>query len=267
MTSPSYDPFRRSRLFFAVSAAAVLFFLLFPKAQGQAWPASRTPVLVELFTSEGCSDCPPADALLARLDTEQFVPGAQAIVLSEHVTYWNHQGWMDPFSLVDVDQRQDAYVRQFSLPSPATPEFVVDGAAQVAGNNPGNLMQDIDRAAVAPKPALDIADAHRAADGAVDFSVKVPPGPKATLLAAVAENATHSEVSRGENKGRTLHHVAVVRIIKDFGSNAGDGRALRLSSSDLLHAEKDNEPLRLVVFLISKKDGHVVAVAQQMLNQ
>ncbi len=237
------------------------------RGQSQATPEQRTPVLVELFTSEGCSDCPPADAFLEQLDTQQPIPGAQTIVLSEHVTYWNHQGWMDPFSLVDIDDRQEEYVRQFSLPSPATPEFVVDGAAQVAGFNPNQLVQEITSAAAVPKLSVQIGDAQRAADGSINFAVKADPGPKATLVAAVAENATQSAVSGGENKGRTLHNVAVVRVLKEFGSNAADGRSLRLSSSDLLHAEKDGEPLRLVVFLVSHKDNHVLAIAQQMLNQ
>ena len=265
MASPSHNKFGRTSL----AAAAVLLFPLGARPQPvppQAAPAQRTPVLVELFTSEGCSDCPPADDFLGRLDTEQPVSAAQIIVLSEHVTYWNHLGWMDPFSLIDIDQRQEDYARQFALPSPATPEFVVDGAAQVEGLNPETLMQKIDRAAAAPKAAVEIDGAHRAADGSVDFAVKASTGPKTNLVAAVAENATHSEVSHGENKGRTLHHVAVVRVLKDFGSNAADGRPLRLSSSDLLRAEKDGEPLRLVIFFVSRKDGHVVAAAQQILN-
>lgn len=269
MASPSFNPTRLALHGSAIVSAAALMFLATVHAQSRpdaAATAQRTPVLIELFTSEGCSDCPPADDLLGQLDTKQPVSGVQLIVLSEHVTYWNHLGWADPFSLVDMDVRQDAYVRRFSLQAPATPEFVVDGSAQVAGNNPTTLLQEIDHAALVPKPALQIDDAHRASDGSINFSVKAPPDPKLNLVAAVAESATHSEVSHGENKGRTLHHVAVVRVIKNFGSNAADGRSLRLSGSDLLHAEKDGEPLRLVVFFVSKKDGQVVAAAQHILN-
>ncbi len=261
ITSPHFKCIVRLPLLF--SALVIL-----PVASPQSQPAapSRQPVLVELFTSEGCSDCPPADAFLAQLDSQQFVPGAEAIVLSEHVTYWNHQGWTDRFSLEDVDLRQQEYVRQFSLPSPGTPEFVVDGAEQVGGFNPKQIVQQIADAATKPKLSVEIGDAHRADDGSINFAVKAAPGAKANVVAAVAENTTQSAVSGGENKGQTLRNVAVVRAIKDFGSNAADGRPLRLSSSDLLHAEKDGEPLRLVVFLVSHKDHRVVGVAEKTLN-
>jgi hypothetical protein len=266
MTSPAPDPFRTARL--AVALVATGFLLCLP-AWGQASagpaaaPAQPHPVLVELFTSEGCSDCPPADAVLAQLDTKGF-PGAQVIVLSEHVTYWNHLGWTDPYSFDEIDLRQQNYVRQFGLDSPATPQFVVDGAMQLAGSNPPVLAGFITRAAATPKIPIEIGNAHRVANGSVEFTVRTATAPKATLFAVIAENATHSEVSHGENAGRTLHHVAVVRVIKEFGSSATDGRVLQLSGGNVIRAEKNGEPLRLVVFLVSH--SRVVGAAEQILN-
>jgi hypothetical protein len=229
--------------------------------------ATQRPVLVELFTSEGCSDCPPADAALEQLDAKQSIPGVHAIVLSEHVTYWDHQGWSDPYSLDAMDQHQQQYVNHFSLPSPATPEFVVDGAAEVAGNNPPKLEEEIRQAAARPKIELQIGDAHIAADGAVDFSVKAAPGRKGTLVAAVAEDGTQTKVARGENAGRTLHYVAVVRAFKEFGSNALDGRPLHWSGSELERAEKDGAPMRLVVYVYNFSNGQVLGVAEQTLSR
>ncbi len=232
---------------------------------GQAVPpAARTPVLVELFTSEGCSDCPPADELLARLDQEQFVPGAEVIVLSEHVTYWNHDGWHDPFSMQEMDERQRDYVYRFGLQDSYTPQAVVDGAQQLVGNAPNAMVQAIERAAGVPKQSLTIESAHWD-NGGGDFSVHASANSSARLEAAVAEDATQSEVKSGENAGRTLHHVAVVRALKDFGSKGLNGQPLHLAAPDPMHGADAKMRVRLVVFVADRKTGHVLAVAEQTL--
>lgn len=229
-------------------------------------PAGRQPVLVELFTSEGCSDCPPADALLAQLDSTQPIAGAEAIVLSEHVTYWNHEGGRDPFSFDTIDLRQQTFQRQFALNDVYTPQIVVDGTEQFVGNDGRRLAQAIAHAAATPKIELEIENARLEPDGSVDFSVHVAAGVKGSVVAVLAANATTSEVARGENAGRTLHHVAVVRAIKEFGGKAVDGRPLRLSGAQLAGAGDSATPLRLVVFMVNGSSGHVTAVAEEILK-
>jgi hypothetical protein len=221
----------------------------------------RVPVLVELFTSEGCSDCPPADRLLEELDTKQPIPGAQAIVLSEHVTYWNHLGWQDPFSLDAIDLRQKEYGDRFNLDSIYTPQAVIDGATQLVGNNAAGLVNAVEHAAATPKKSLSVTETHLE-NGAVTFTVH-DADPASRLVAVLAADATGRQVTRGENAGRTLHHVAVVRAIKDFGSNA-DSRTLRLSAGSLVKDQASGPP-RLVVFLVDRKSGHVTAVSEQTL--
>lgn len=246
-------------------ACLCVFLLRKPPAAAVAAAAVSTgppqPVLVELFTSEGCSSCPPADALLARLDATQFVPGAHAIVLSEHVTYWNHLGWSDPFSMDAVTDRQQQYATRFHLQSVYTPQAVVDGATEVEGSDSDALARAIAKAAEKPKPEISI-DSVTWQEDTLHFSVHAAMPEHTLLMAALAEDATLSSVTRGENAGRTLHHVAVVRVLKQMDGSLADGRPLSLRfAGDKTNGEQ-GKTLRLVVFLADHRSGRVEAIAE-----
>lgn len=230
-------------------------------AQAQSSDKARVPVLVELFTSEGCSDCPPADALLAELDAKQPVPGAEAIVLSEHVTYWNHLGWRDPFSLDVATQRQEDYVRRFGLDSAYTPQAVVDGASQFVGSDGRAMLAAVSKAAAKPKMSLAIEDA-RWDHEVVRFGVRTENVKGERLVAVLAANTMHSEVARGENAGRTLHHTAVVRVVKEMDGEVADGRPLSIGVS----GESQQGEMRLVVFATEGRTGRVVGAAEERLR-
>ncbi len=165
-----------------------------------------------------------------------------------------------------MDERQKQYEEQFGLSSSYTPQMVVDGAVQFVGNNSAKLSDAVSRAAATPKAKIAVEDAHWA-DGALSFSVRGDNNSGATLIAVLAQNATRSEIAHGENAGRTLHHVAVVRVIKEFSSKATDGRPLRLSGGISSGTGKTEGPLRLVVFLADRKTGQVLAVEEQTLSQ
>src|SRR4051812_14249507 len=117
---------------------------------------SRVPVVVELFTSEGCSDCPPADALLRKLEEKQPVPNAEIIVLSEHVDYWDHIGWRDRFSSKTFTERQQKYGDRFKLDSVYTPQMVVDGRTELNGADERRALQAITDAAKAGKTEVTV---------------------------------------------------------------------------------------------------------------
>jgi hypothetical protein len=261
---------------FALATAAVVATVLLPPISPAIAAAeenqARRPVLVELFTSEGCSSCPPADALLAQLDAQQFVPGVLAIVLSEHVTYWNHEGWEDPFSFDAITDRQNQYGRHFGLESVYTPQAVVDGAAQVTGSDGHALSLAIAKAA--ELPALDLAIEDAGISGAaVHFKVRLGNGSSAqnsatnvsnvAVTAALADDSAESSVKRGENSGRTLRHVAVVRAMGDMGKGALSGRDLALK----LPSAGQSGALRLVVFATDRHSGRVLGVTERTLTR
>ena len=191
--------------------ACVLLTLVSP---ADAQPA---PVLAELFTSEGCDSCPPADALLRKLDSAQPVGGAQIIVLSEHVDYWNHLGWRDPYSAPQFSRRQADYARMLEAES-YTPQLVIDGREQMNGSDAKAIGAAIGRAAARPKLPVRIVEARReGAEVVVQLSIDPHPS-RANVWVAVADETARSSVNRGENAGRTLDHVAVVRTLSKAGS-------------------------------------------------
>src|SRR5262245_53097741 len=144
-------------------------------AQERAKTDDRVPVIVELFTSEGCSSCPPADDALIRLASTQPVPGVEIVAMSEHVDYWNSLGWTDPFSSAQFSQRQDEYGRAFGLDGSYTPQMVVDGREQFVGNDVRNAVQAISRAAAAAKRPFQLAATKVNAD-TFRLQVMIEPG-------------------------------------------------------------------------------------------
>jgi hypothetical protein len=175
------------------------------------------PVLVELFTSEGCSSCPPADALLIRLDTEPPVPGAQVIVLSEHVDYWDRLGWRDPFSSRTFTERQEAYRQALGEPASYTPQMVVDGRAAFVGSLESEARSTIAQAAASPKAGMHMHQTGVMASDAVALQIRITNLPRlahserAELWLAVTETGLVTNVLRGENARRRLRHAAVAR--------------------------------------------------------
>src|SRR4051812_7037792 len=179
--------------------------------------APRAPIVVELFTSEGCSSCPPADVLLQKLADDEA--GAPVIALGEHVDYWDHQGWKDRFSSAALTARQQVYAARFNVDSIYTPQMVVDGRAELVGSDAAAARRAIDRAAAQPHGLVRISlDADgsgtRSSRLAVTIAVAELPAVSrggADLVVAITEDQLWSDVKRGENRGRVLKHAAVVR--------------------------------------------------------
>ncbi|HET7437043.1 MAG TPA: DUF1223 domain-containing protein [Thermoanaerobaculia bacterium] len=162
-----------------------------------------TPVVVELFTSQGCSSCPPADALLQQLARDPHV-----IALAFHVDYWDHLGWRDPFSSRDWSVRQGDYVRAMKLSSAYTPQIVVNGSREMVGSN----AMAVNRAIAEESRRAETARVSLKREGeAVRVQSTAPR--EADLFVVLFENAPETKVARGENGGRTLVNANVVRKV------------------------------------------------------
>jgi hypothetical protein len=255
-----------SLLFIVVGVGVMLFA---GTSAGSRNNSAPTPVLVELFTSEGCSSCPPADRLLQDLD-KQPVAGAQLIVLSEHVDYWNHIGWKDPYSSSFFSDRQSAYSNQFGLSSVYTPQMVVDGATEFVGSDSRRANQAFGEARLSQKLPVRISDIS-VADGQIRARVQADSLPdslsqgKAEVVAVVALNHAESQVSAGENSGRRLTHVAVVQSLTKIGT-VEKGKDFSQDVHLKLPSGSNASNLRLIAF-IQEGPGRVLGATLEQVQE
>jgi hypothetical protein len=229
-----------------------------------------SPILVELFTSEGCSSCPPADVLLQRMDEAQPVSGARLIVLSEHVDYWDHLGWKDPYSSHQFTERQSAYVNALREPTAYTPQMIVDGTSELSNSDPRQAEQVFQKALNSPKVLVQIDSlsiqgtspgilhAHISTDGDDKHS--------AEIYVAVALDHAESQVLRGENGGHRLTHVAVVQSLTKIGKLTRDKKF----DQDVpvpVRPGTDPSNLRVIAFVQEHGPGQILGAAMRKLGK
>jgi hypothetical protein len=234
-------------------------------------PADRKPVLVELFTSEGCSSCPPADVVLQKLLAQQPVPGVEIIALEEHVDYWDHDGWIDPYSAPAWTERQQAY-SSLRKTDPYTPELVIDGQSQVTGSKVPDVLREIASASRAAKAEIAITPESPTAQGSRRFKIAVTKlegnsHDTAEVWLAVTEDGLHSDVSRGENHGLLLNHVATLRSLRKIGvADPGKAEPLSADADVKLNSHWNAGNLHVTVFLQRKKSLEIIGVATTKLE-
>jgi hypothetical protein len=238
-----------------------LLLLVAPLAAADAVQSARTPVLLELFTSEGCSSCPPADALLMKLNDSQPLAGVTVIALEEHVDYWDRQGWRDPFSSAAFTARQQRYAEWLHIQSPYTPEMVVDGQREFVGSDSRTALNELAKSARAAKTPVHLAWREKSA-GQVTLAVQVDAAKwSGDVLLAITETKLTSDVARGENAGRNLKHTAVVRRLTPIGKLKA-GETFSTETTVKLASDWKAENVSAVVFVQEQAKGSVVAVGE-----
>ena len=263
---------RRSAV--AVSAALVglcAAFALPAEAQAPAATAAAKPVVVELFTAEGCSDCPPAEAIAMKME-QQPLAGVDLIVLEEHVDYWNKYGWFDVFSSPDWTARQEQYGK-LGNGNPYTPEMVIDGEAGFAGTDMKKAQAAVDTAMASPETSVTIADAKVDPKGEGDFKVSVgpvqggTPGDDAEVWLAVTEDGLHSAPNAGENSGHTLYHAAVLRYLHKIGeANAKGDTSFTGDARVKLNAKWNRANVNIVSFVQEKRSRKILGATATKLT-
>lgn len=229
-----------------------------PEAAASA--TDEPPVVVELFTSEGCSSCPPADAFLKELSAMHGV-----IVLSEHVDYWNRQGWTDPFSSASFTERQQQYAQRLAS-EVYTPQMVVDGRRQFIGSDRDAAVAALRDATHAPKTAMTVSARLDGSRVAVHVDVTATDAtPDSDVVVALTEDALSTAVTGGENKGRRIDHTGVTRELSTAGRTKRGAVSTGFDSTITLKSGWIADHMRVVAFLQSRKDGAIVGAASAPL--
>lgn len=214
-----------------------------------ATAAAKPPVLVELYTAQGCGTCDEANALVSKLAER---PGVLPLTFS--VDYWDYLGWQDTFAKPEFAERQRAYVTRLKLREPYTPQVVVDGRAEAAGLKPAEVERLVRQATGAPRnpPDMRFIGPRRVDVG----SGRVPPGGAEVWLIRYDPRELEVPVKAGDNRGETVVQKNVVREIRRLGTWRGRPQAYRIG-------EPADEALKTVVVVQAAKGGRVIGVAQK----
>jgi len=255
---------------FAVSLSLSLF-SSHPQltAASPAGPKSDKPspvAIVELFTSEGCSSCPPADALLRQIHLKQAPSGQLIVGISEHVTYWNRLGWKDPYSSPLFTDRQSTYASRLSPEGPYTPQMVLNGRDQFVGSDGGALERALRDDIKRTHFDLRILTSTLSADGVeVKFSFAGHTSKPLDVVAVLTDDADRSNVLRGENSGRLLQHVSVARFLTKVATVAGDTeKSIHLSLPEGFQVTAGSGH-HLVLFVQEAHQGAILGAAAASL--
>lgn len=221
-------------------------------------------VLVELFTSEGCVSCPPADRVLAQLEKNQPNPDAEIVTLAMHVDYWNNIAWKDRFSSAMFSQRQMIYGQKFKINSVYTPQMIVDGTKQFVGSNLNEANKFISESAKIPKANVELSQS----DNNLKISISdVPKHTDATVFLAIAEDNLSTKVGGGENGGRTLEHSSVVRDLKPLGRILETDNKFETATVLQLQPDWKRENLKVVIFIQENQSRKIIGVGRINLDK
>jgi hypothetical protein len=208
-------------LSFALLSIGPVACLAAPSGAGPEKPTSTA--IVELFTSEGCSSCPPADDLLREINLKQTSAGQLIVGISEHVTYWNDLGWKDPFSSPVFTERQSIYASRLSPEGSYTPQMVLNGHEQFVGSDVGALESALRNDARRDHLGMEILSSAPSSAGLeVKFSLTGNVRHPLDIVAVLTDDVDRSNVQRGENSGRVLQHVSVARLLTRVATVKGD---------------------------------------------
>jgi hypothetical protein len=227
-----------------------------------AAPGATVPILVELFTAEGCSSCPAADVLLEKMIESQPATGVELVGLGEHVDYWDNLGWKDRFSSAKLTARQQGYAARFKTGDVYTPQMIVDGREAFVGSDLNAARRAIESASGLPHGVIHAA-IETSTGNTLAVSVAatqlppVTPGDHAEIVVAIIEDGLRTEVKRGENQGRTLTHAAVVRTLQVIGEASGDASTSRARFT--LSSDWRRDSLKIVAFAQERGSRRVLA--------
>lgn len=235
-----------------------------PKTENQAINQTKQPVLVELFTSEGCSSCPPADRALAFLEKEQPYPQAEVITLALHVDYWDDLGWKDEYSSPLFTERQEFYEQTLKLDSAYTPQMIVDGRSEFVGSDSGKAAKAITEAAKVQKGKIEITKSED------KLKVKIADLPEhetSNIFLAITEDNLVSNVAKGENSGKKLEHQSVVRELKSIGTLKAPEKSGEIETTLQLKPNWKRENLKIVAFVQENASRRILGVSRILLEK